>query len=40
MNAVEQDWDAKEEAALVRKLDLRVLFPCCLVYFVACVTLE
>lgn len=24
-----------EERALVRKLDLRVLFPCCIVYFLA-----
>ncbi|KAK5206364.1 hypothetical protein LTR41_007802 [Exophiala xenobiotica] len=30
-----QDWDAAEEAALVRKLDCRVLLPCCIVYFFA-----
>ncbi|KAJ9634439.1 hypothetical protein H2204_006264 [Knufia peltigerae] len=30
-----QDWDAAEEAALVRKIDLRVLLPCCIVYFLA-----
>ena len=29
------DWDEAEERALVRKLDLRVLFPCCIVYFLA-----
>lgn len=28
LNTVEPDWEAKEERALVRKLDLRVLFPC------------
>lgn len=30
-----QDWSNAEEKALVRKLDLRVLFPCCIVYFFA-----
>ncbi|KAL5363340.1 major facilitator superfamily domain-containing protein [Aspergillus floccosus] len=35
LNAVEEDWSPAEEAALLRKLDLRVLLPCCLVYFVA-----
>ncbi|KAL6248637.1 hypothetical protein RBB50_004892 [Rhinocladiella similis] len=30
-----QDWDEAEEAALVRKIDLRVLLPCCIVYFLA-----
>ncbi|KAK8130596.1 hypothetical protein PG999_002976 [Apiospora kogelbergensis] len=30
---VETDWSAEEERALVRKLDMRVLFPCFLVYF-------
>ena len=35
-NAVaEQDWTVEEERTLVRKLDLRVLFPCCIVYFLA-----
>lgn len=33
--AVQQDWTAAEERALVRKLDLRVLLPCCIVYFFA-----
>jgi len=28
-----QDWDAAEERRLVRKLDFRVLLPCCIVYF-------
>jgi hypothetical protein len=27
-NTVEPDWEAREERALVRKLDARVLFPC------------
>ncbi|KAF9892101.1 hypothetical protein FE257_002507 [Aspergillus nanangensis] len=31
----EEDWTAAEEAALLRKLDLRVLIPCCIVYFLA-----
>ncbi|KAK2779471.1 hypothetical protein FQN52_003758 [Onygenales sp. PD_12] len=30
-----QDWDDAEERALVRKLDTRVLFPCCIIYFLA-----
>ncbi|KIW94367.1 uncharacterized protein Z519_04343 [Cladophialophora bantiana CBS 173.52] len=30
-----QDWDADEERKLVRKLDARVLFPCCIIYFLA-----
>jgi hypothetical protein len=35
-NAVaDQDWTSAEERALVRKLDLRVLFPCCIIYFIA-----
>lgn len=38
-NAVEEDWTPAEEAALLRKLDLRVLLPCCVVYFVAYVFL-
>ncbi|KAK3628525.1 hypothetical protein LTR56_018570 [Elasticomyces elasticus] len=29
------DWEVAEERALVRKLDLRVLLPCCIVYFLA-----
>ena len=29
------DWQPEEEAKLVRKLDLRVLLPCCIVYFLA-----
>ena len=29
------DWEPAEEAKLVRKLDLRVLLPCCIVYFLA-----
>lgn len=33
-NAI-RDWDAAEERALVRKLDLRVLLPCCILYFLA-----
>ncbi|KAK8133515.1 hypothetical protein PG984_005527 [Apiospora sp. TS-2023a] len=32
---VETDWSVEEERRLVRKLDFRVLFPCCLVYFFA-----
>ncbi|KAK5175461.1 uncharacterized protein LTR77_000600 [Saxophila tyrrhenica] len=40
LNKVEQvnsfiDWDEKEERRLVRKLDLRVLLPCCIFYFLA-----
>lgn len=27
------DWEPAEEAKLVRKLDMRVLLPCCIVYF-------
>ncbi|ETN40918.1 uncharacterized protein HMPREF1541_05198 [Cyphellophora europaea CBS 101466] len=34
VNAV-KDWSEAEERRLVRKLDLRVLFPCCIVYFLA-----
>lgn len=30
-----QDWDEVEERRLVRKLDLRVLLPCCIIYFLA-----
>ncbi|PGG96864.1 hypothetical protein AJ79_09426 [Helicocarpus griseus UAMH5409] len=30
-----QDWSDAEERALVRKLDMRVLFPCCIIYFLA-----
>lgn len=33
--AVDPDWSVEEERNLVRKLDFRVLFPCCLVYFFA-----
>lgn len=32
---LDKDWDDAEERALVRKLDFRVLFPCCLCYFLA-----
>lgn len=31
----QQDWDASEERALVRKLDFRVLLPCCIIYCLA-----
>jgi hypothetical protein len=31
----EIDWTEAEERALVRKLDLRVLFPACIIYFLA-----
>jgi hypothetical protein len=31
----EAEWTAKEERSLVRKLDLRVLLPCCVIYFFA-----
>lgn len=34
-NAAEKDWEDAEERALVRKLDFRVLLPCCIVYFLA-----
>ncbi|KAJ5558581.1 hypothetical protein N7535_008797 [Penicillium sp. DV-2018c] len=34
-NAAEQDWTPQEEAKLLRKLDLRILLPCCIIYFVA-----
>ena len=30
-----EDWDPAEERKLVRKLDLRVLLPCCITYFFA-----
>ena len=33
--AVVKDWTPAEERALVRKLDMRVLFPCCILYFLA-----
>jgi hypothetical protein len=33
--AVVSDWDAAEERRLVRKLDLRVMLPCCIIYFLA-----
>lgn len=29
------DWEPEEERKLVRKLDRRVLLPCCIVYFLA-----
>ncbi|KAK8038687.1 hypothetical protein PG993_007098 [Apiospora rasikravindrae] len=32
---VEADWSAEDERNLVRRLDLRVLFPCCVIYFFA-----
>jgi hypothetical protein len=32
---LDKDWDNKEERALLRKLDLRVLLPCCICYFLA-----
>ncbi|KFZ12117.1 hypothetical protein V501_04379 [Pseudogymnoascus sp. VKM F-4519 (FW-2642)] len=35
LNTMEPDWEAKEERALVRKLDLRVLFPCVVIYVLA-----
>ncbi|KFX99474.1 hypothetical protein V490_01777 [Pseudogymnoascus sp. VKM F-3557] len=35
LNTTEPDWEAKEERALVRKLDLRVLFPCVVIYVLA-----
>jgi hypothetical protein len=34
-NAAEKDWSDEEERALVRKLDVRVLLPCCIIYFLA-----
>ncbi|RFU26180.1 hypothetical protein B7463_g10159, partial [Scytalidium lignicola] len=33
--AVVSDWDAAEERRLVRKLDMRVMLPCCIIYFLA-----
>ncbi|KAK2734914.1 hypothetical protein FQN55_002484, partial [Onygenales sp. PD_40] len=33
LNGVEANWTAKEERALQRKLDMRVLFPACVIYF-------
>lgn len=30
-----RDWDEAEERRLVRKLDVRVLLPCCIMYFLA-----
>ncbi|KAL2067353.1 hypothetical protein VTL71DRAFT_1778 [Oculimacula yallundae] len=33
--ALPAQWTAKEESILVRKLDMRVLFPCTIVYFLA-----
>ena len=32
---VEQDWTKDEEAKLRRKLDFRVMFPCCFIFFLA-----
>ncbi|KAK8087373.1 hypothetical protein PG994_002347 [Apiospora phragmitis] len=32
---VEPDWSSEEERRLVRRLDLGVLLPCCLIYFFA-----
>lgn len=29
------DWEPAEERRLIRKLDLRVMLPCCIVYFLA-----
>jgi hypothetical protein len=29
------DWDEAEERRLVRKLDFRVMLPCCIIYFLA-----
>ncbi|PCH05669.1 Major facilitator superfamily domain, general substrate transporter [Penicillium occitanis (nom. inval.)] len=34
-NLDEVDWDPAEERRLVRKLDMRVLLPCCIIYFLA-----
>ncbi|KAI4853935.1 hypothetical protein E4T44_00537 [Aureobasidium sp. EXF-8845] len=31
----EPEWTEEEERALVRRLDLRVLLPCCIIYFLA-----
>jgi hypothetical protein len=32
---VAPEWTNKEERALIRKLDFRVLLPCCIIYFLA-----
>ncbi|KAH7354968.1 major facilitator superfamily domain-containing protein [Rhexocercosporidium sp. MPI-PUGE-AT-0058] len=34
-STVHSEWTSKEESQLVRKLDMRVLFPCTIVYFLA-----
>lgn len=43
LNTLEPDWEGKEERALVRKLDIRVLFPCgkhplCIYFFIFSLT--
>ncbi|KIW47782.1 uncharacterized protein PV06_00445 [Exophiala oligosperma] len=35
MHGLERDWTAAQEKALVRKLDLHIMIPCCIIYVLA-----
>lgn len=35
INTAEPDWTKEEERKLLLKIDSRVLFPCCVIYFLA-----